>query len=154
MKKLLYFLLALPLLSLVSCGDDDTPDVNVNFQFSNATVVDGTIYVVQGDSLGIDSLWVVPVDTKQTASVIGNGVVYSVNGYPVARGFFPNFAVKFPTDSMAAGKYDLGALFNVAETGCAIAVCAVDLDMQVVADSTAIPTGGVKDGQISVHRHD
>ena len=60
MKKLLFILMALPLLAatMVSCSDDDkdVPEVNIGITYSGATDVDGTLYTVQGDTISIDSV--------------------------------------------------------------------------------------------------
>ena len=57
MKKVFYLLLFLPLF-MVSCddNDDDFPKVKMSVEISGAKVVDRTIYVVQGDTLSIDSI--------------------------------------------------------------------------------------------------
>ena len=51
MKKLLYLLIALPLLAITACShdDDDYPDVKIGFSYTGGTEVDGTLYAVQGD---------------------------------------------------------------------------------------------------------
>ena len=56
MKKLLFLLLALPLLGLaVSCDDDDNlPKVDITFSYTNGTVVGSQVYVVKPDTLYID----------------------------------------------------------------------------------------------------
>ena len=61
MKKLYYtLLLALPMLYLASCDDDNNlPDVDVSIQIDGGVGVDGAIYVVQGDTLKIEGINVI-----------------------------------------------------------------------------------------------
>lgn len=57
MKKLFFYLLALPLMALAftSCDDDDKdlPNVTLSIQYSGATEEDGTLFVEQGQTLKI-----------------------------------------------------------------------------------------------------
>ena len=58
MKKVFYFLLvALPIL-LVSCDNDDDvfPRVKMSLDVSGVTIVDGTAYVVQGDTFKVNDI--------------------------------------------------------------------------------------------------
>ena len=61
MKKLVYLLLALPLMVIAAaCSDDDSnlPDVSIHVDYKNAKVVDRQVYVVKGDTLVVDSIYV------------------------------------------------------------------------------------------------
>ena len=74
MKKFFYFLLvALPFV-LVSCDDDDEvfPRVKMSLDVSGVTIVDGTAYVVQGDTFKVNDVMVAPVDSNAN-------VVYELN---------------------------------------------------------------------------
>ena len=59
MKKFIYLLVMLvPALALVSCHDDDNdiPNVDFNLSFENAVEVDGSLYVVQGETMKITGI--------------------------------------------------------------------------------------------------
>ena len=59
MKKFLFLLLAIMPLALVSCHDEnDLPDVDFTVTVTGGTYVDGSIYVVQGENLVINSILV------------------------------------------------------------------------------------------------
>lgn len=61
----------LPMLMLVSCSDDDLPDVKMKVTYSGATSVDGTLYVVQDSTFSIDGLYVEAVNSKHNAALSG-----------------------------------------------------------------------------------
>ncbi|MDE7476302.1 MAG: hypothetical protein K2M71_11800, partial [Duncaniella sp.] len=85
MKRLIYLLLVLPLLGLVSsCDDDkDLPQVSLSIDYTGATEEDGTIYVVQGDTLNVTALRAVPAEGTKAATL---GVVaYFWDGIPQGR---------------------------------------------------------------------
>ncbi|MDE6803891.1 MAG: hypothetical protein K2J29_04590 [Muribaculaceae bacterium] len=57
MKKLLYLLLLIPLGFLASCSsDDDYPSVDIEVTFSNASVYNNVVYVLDGTNLTIDNI--------------------------------------------------------------------------------------------------
>lgn len=140
MKKLLLMLLALPMMALVSCSDDDTPNVDVTINYDNATVLtNGSVYVVKGDTLFVDSMYVTAVNKNHNASIVGP-VYYSINNIPVARVVMPPYKLAIPTDSMAVGAYSLQFYMDVAEEQCTLGTCAGSVDLNIVNDSTEIPS--------------
>ena len=72
MKKLLYLLiLALPLVVMNSCDDDDdVPNVSLSATIDGATRVDNTLYVVSGETLDIESINI--IDNTKKGAVIGS----------------------------------------------------------------------------------
>ena len=59
MKKLFYFLMALPLaLSFASCDDDDDklPDVSLSINVEGVQKADGIYYAVKGDTITVQSI--------------------------------------------------------------------------------------------------
>ncbi len=72
MKKLLYLLVALPMIMLSAChDDDDLPNVDLDIQFSGVTVKDDVIYVVQGEPITIESVSLINnTDKKGTLGVV------------------------------------------------------------------------------------
>lgn len=79
MKKILsLLLLVLPMFALVSCHDDDgdsLPNVKFDISMDNATNVDGTLYMVAGDTLNITSIAVVNQEAGKQA-MIGSANFY------------------------------------------------------------------------------
>ncbi|MCM1491318.1 MAG: hypothetical protein NC095_10920 [Muribaculum sp.] len=69
MKKLLYLLLVLPFaMIMASCNDDDDlPNVTVTMDFGNAAAQDGTLYVVQTDTLMLNNIVTKAIDSNQSA---------------------------------------------------------------------------------------
>lgn len=71
MKRILFLLLALPMLVvIVSC--DHTDDVNVTFSMDfgpDVTVVNGKAYVVSTGTFEIKGIGVRPVNTKHSAAI-------------------------------------------------------------------------------------
>lgn len=146
MKKFFLFLLALPMLAMVACDDDNTPEVNVNVSYKNATVVDGTAYVIKDSVASIERLWVEAVNPDHTATII-RPVNYIFSNGLAGVGDPVNNGIMLYTDSV--GTYVVSAAFEVAEEDCSLAVCAAQWDYKVVNDSTEIPQGGTADGIVS-----
>lgn len=78
-------LAAIPaLIFMASCDhDDDLPNVTVSYDYSNATEVDDILYVVEGDTLTIDSVAVTPAQGTKDAQILS--VLYRFNGYMIAN---------------------------------------------------------------------
>ncbi len=66
MKKLIYLLLVLPLI-MASCKDDEDPNVDFKVEISGGKNVDGTIYVLKGDTLTINDIFVESNDDRNVA---------------------------------------------------------------------------------------
>ena len=62
---------------MISCNDDDDnfPQVKIELNTKGATIVDGVIYIVQGDLFSIDELLVVSSDANNRV-VIGSASFY------------------------------------------------------------------------------
>lgn len=138
MKKLILFLFALPLLALISCGDDNEPDVNIFMKYKNAVVSDDEVYVVKGDTLVVDSLWIEAVNKKHNASIVGPAGYY-LGGVPIARTVIPPYRMKISTDNFAAGKYYLQVVMVIAEEDCALATGVAEVSFNVVNSTADIP---------------
>lgn len=153
MKKILYFLLVVPMLAFMSqsCDDNDTPDVNFHMAFVDATVYDGDIYVVQGDTLKVDSAWVTAVSTSHKAELLPP-VNYEIAG--VGR-FVTNFApyrFAIATDSLEVGTYQFAIMGRVAEVNCALGIGVAQSTLNVVANRSDIPTGPTAGNRLDIHR--
>ncbi len=140
MKKLLIFLITLPLLGAIftACSDDKNPDVTVTAEYENAVVSNGMVYVVKGDTLVVDSLFVEAVNTSHKAMIIGP-VSYYLNGYPVARVVVAPYKVAIPTDSLAVGAYQLQIGLNVAEEDYPLGVTTSEVTVNVVNSVADVP---------------
>lgn len=125
MKRILYLLLVLPLLGLISsCNDDkDLPQVSLSIDYTGATMQDGTLYVVQGDTLNITALKAIPDEGTKAATL---GVVaYFWDGIPQGRTALSPYAISIKTNDMELGNHSLGVNATVLqvdkEVGFAIA---------------------------------
>lgn len=140
MKKLIYLLFVLPLLGIaVSCDDNDLPDVNISFDYTNGTVVNNMVYVVQPDTLYIDAINVTPVNSSKQAIVVAP-VNYWLDGYPCGLSNVQPFAFAIPTDQLSIGQHTLTVNMHIAQEGAALASMVGSIKINVVADSTDIPT--------------
>lgn len=141
MKKLLFLLLALPLLGLaVSCDDDDNlPKVDITFSYTNGTVVGSQVYVVKPDTLYIDGISVKAVNTDHEATIAGL-VTYYIDGQMPGLVVSPYERIPIVTEGLSIGQHNLSVAMNVAEEGCALASAVAGVRFNVVADSTDIPS--------------
>lgn len=72
-KFLLALTVAVPALGFTACSDDDDlPDVDFNVSVSGATVVDGKIYAVAGETLTIDGIKVINNESKNAIITYAN----------------------------------------------------------------------------------
>lgn len=141
MKKLLYLLLALPLLAMISCSDDDKdlPDVSIGFSYSGATDVDGTLYNVRGDTLSIDSVFCTPAEGTKPAAIAN--VTYVFDGLPLGYTPISPFAIDILTSDVAAGRHTLTLEMTVLQEGKSIGTAWMPLPVAVVDTITDIPAG-------------
>lgn len=143
MKKLFILLCSLPLLmSMAACDDDDNlPQVDISFEFSNATVSNGTVYVAQPDTLIVEGITVTPTRPNHVATCVGP-VNYWLNGAPIYTTFIAPYGVKIPTDDLTPGTYTLTANMGIAEEGATLATAVTQVKIAVVADASEIPQPG------------
>lgn len=143
MKKLIFLLIALPLmaLSFVSCSDDsdDIPDVNIGFTYSGATAVNGTLYSVLGDTLSIDSVYCTPAAGTKPA-MIGN-VSYILDGRPLAFTPVVPFNISLLTGSMPVGRHQLTLQMTVLQEGKSIGTAWMPVQIAIVSAAADIPSG-------------
>jgi hypothetical protein len=139
MKKLLYLILfALPAL-IISCNDDDDlPNVDFHVGFSDAVIETGNIYIIQGDTLAIDSVTVTNNDVGKAATVTACN--YYLDGNFMGRQIFSPYSWLIPTNEMTPlGRHVLTIRTNVLAVDKTPAFAILTFPMYVVADSTDIP---------------
>lgn len=141
MKKLLYLLIALPLLAITACShdDDDYPDVKIGFSYTGGTEVDGTLYAVQGDTLDIDSVFCDPVDPAKKA-VIGD-VAYVFDGRPLGIAPTPPFPISLLTKEIPLGDHTMRLQMTVFQEGKTAAIAWLTIPVAIVETSADIPGG-------------
>ena len=134
MKKFFYLLLALPLFaSLAACDDDEKsiPDVNVSIEYSGATLNDGVLYVVKGDTLKIEALNVTPA--PGTGKAMLGQTTYAWDG----RSFFTTgiapFGVNIVTDDMAEGPHTLSVKSQIFQVDKSLGWGIFNYKVEVVA---------------------
>lgn len=144
MKRILYLLLVLPLLGLVSsCSDDkDLPQVSLSIDYTGATEADGSLYVVQGDTLNITALRAIPAEGTKTATL---GVVaYFWDGIPQGRTALSPFPISINTTDMEIGKHYLGVNATVLQVDKEVGFAIAQFPVTVVASQSDMP--GEEDG--------
>lgn len=144
MKKLFLFLFALPMMVLAtSCNsDDDLPDVNISYAYSNAQEVDDVLYVVQGDTLRIDSVGITPVNGTKQAQILS--VMYRFDGIIVSNNPVPPFKCTMPTARLEPGSYVIGLECPIVQVGRTPATAYIRTIIKVVAEQADIPVAAAR----------
>ena len=141
MKKFFYFLLvALPFV-LVSCDDDDEvfPRVKMSLDVSGVTIVDGTAYVVQGDTFKVNDVMVAPVDSN--ANVVLASVSFFWDRMFVGSTVVPPFYFAVKTYPEMEGKHVLKLRCSLLSEGYSPAIAVAKFRIKVVDSIDDIPEG-------------
>lgn len=142
MKKLVLLLLALPFI-LVACDDDDkVPDVDFDITMSGGVSVDGTIYMVQGDTLDVESITVIAGSNVKKGVAIGGATYYwdyDIAGATVT----PPFGYSFDTQYARIGNHLLQIECPVLAIDFAPATAIVSYFVSIVEKKEDIPAGPV-----------
>lgn len=145
MKKYIYSILfaILPIMaiSFVACDDDDDlPNVDITLDVENASIVDGTIYVVQGDTLNVTSVIVKNNDAGKGAAI--TNVRYFIDGYYFGTSYFSPYPAYNITDAdTPVGKYQLSLTCAILAVDKSIASGLLVYPVVVVANADEIPSG-------------
>lgn len=147
MKKFLILLsLAIPALTFVSCSDDnDLPDVDFDMTFENATVVDGTLYVVQGQQFKVSSITVTNNETDKPAALTAAN--YYWDYLYVGTSVQPPYTFEFEVaETMPVGRHILEVEGTLIALDKSPAFAVISNDVMVVASADDIPeaTGPAK----------
>lgn len=140
MKRLIYTLLALPLMLLAACSnDDDLPQVDFDVAFSGATNVDGTFYVVKGDAFTVDAVTVTPISGSKQAAI---GAVSYIWDY-IAFGTViePPFGMSLSTDNLPAGRHVMQMEASILQVDKAIGMAYFGYPVVIVDSADEIPSG-------------
>lgn len=138
MKRLLFLLLALPLLMTSCKDDDDMPNVDFNVDITGGVNVGGVIYVVKGDTLKINSVEIVSHDDKNAA--IG-AVSYFWDGNFLLTNPIPPYGIKITTGQMAINKHHLHFNCPVYVVDYPILTAYFDYQVRLVDVPDSIPEG-------------
>lgn len=140
MKKFLCLLLISPLL-FASCSDDDDdfPNVKVKIETTGATIVDGVIYVVQGDLFSIDDITVVTSDANSQV-VIGSASFYWDRMFVGSTTIAPfNFIIDTYTE--AVGRHLLQVRCSLLAVDYSPVVGVIKCPVKIVASADDVPQG-------------
>ncbi len=149
MKKLISLLLALPLMAIAftSCdnSEDDYPQVSIDFAYTGGVVSESQVYVVQPDTLCIDSIGVSAVRQGHKAMCVGP-VNYWIDGVPVGSNFIAPFGICIKSEELSIGSHTLTAQLGIAEEGYPLSTVVTQVRINVVADKADIPVpaGGTR----------
>ena len=144
MKKVFYLLLFLPLF-MVSCDDnhdDDFPRVKISVDISGAKVIDRTIYVVQGDTLTIDSIGVVSVDHNKEVVIAATS--YYWDRMYVGTSTMPPFDISVDTGLLMAGRHLLQMRSSLLAVDYSPVVAILTYPVRIVEDEADIPDGDIE----------
>lgn len=141
MKRLIYCLLALPMLFMASScsNDDDLPEVSFKISFSGMTYVDGTFYVVQGTDFSIDGITVTPADGTKEAAI--GAVTYGWDYMDVGTVIEPPFGSTFTTEALEPGNHVLQMEASILQVDKALAIGYFTYPVKIVASADDIPAG-------------
>lgn len=149
-KYLILLLLLIPALAFVSCSDDDKdlPNVDFDFTFENATVVDGTVYVVRGQTMEITAINVVNKEPDKSAIItVAN---YYWDRYFIGSTAQPPFAFEIEvSDQTPLGKHLLDIQAPLYAVDKAPAVAVVGFNVEVVESADDIPEAAAPTTRIS-----
>lgn len=146
MKKLYYFfLLALPMLFMVSCDDDNNlPDVDVSVKIEGAVNLDGILYAVQGDTISIESINV--VNREEGKSAIITSASYSWDYRFIGVSVTPPYGADFVTTDMTVGPHLLQVECPLFAVDKSAAVLFFAYKVIIVENADEIPDGqGMKE---------
>lgn len=141
MKKLLYAcLMALPLAFVAtSCDDDENlPNVELNVAVSGGKFIDGTLFVVQGDTISIDSVTVTNLDKGKAAMLVS--ATYYWDAFCLGTAIVQPFKFQIVTnDSTPVGQHLLQIETPILADDKSAAIGLLNYSVQVVADSLDVP---------------
>ena len=136
MKKLFYLLIALPLF-MVSCSDDnDLPNVSITANFEGGTQVNGSYYVVQGDTLFVEGMTLENYG-KENATI--GGVRYFLDHLTLGSSIVAPYGITIITDNLPVGNHLLQAEMPIYAVGYSICTGYIAKKITIVSEASDIP---------------
>lgn len=141
MKKLFYLLLlALPVIGMNSCDDDDdVPNVSLSATIDGATRVDNTLYVVSGDTINIESINL--IDNTKKGAVIGSAS-YFWDYYRLGGTIVAPYGMDIDTKGVPDGNHLLQIRVSIYAVDYSPCVGYMEYPVKIVASENDIPTEG------------
>lgn len=143
MKKLFCLLLALPLMFLASCNDDDkVPQFDVKVVFGEGVTVDNNVITVeQGQPVTIESVSPENSDAKEIAF---GAVTYQLDYGTGLTVTVQPYAMSFETATLPVGRHRLTMTFPVYAVGYSVVRSVVSYELNVTAptENPDAPTEG------------
>lgn len=143
MKKIFYLLLltVLPMVALTACHDDDgddLPNVKFDVEVTKATVDDGVIYVVAGDSIVVESVKVFNQEPGKSALI--TAATYFWDGYPLGTNVVSPYGFGIAvSQATAVGRHYLQIACPVYAVDKEAATATLQYPVQVVASKADLP---------------
>lgn len=134
----------IPLMFAVSsCSDDnDLPNVEFNIQIEGGTYLDGTLYVVQGNTLEIQSITVTNKEENKAAAIAS--AAYYWDGYYLGTNFIAPYGYEIMTnEDTPLGNHVLQINSPLMAVGKELATSVIVYDVKVVQTEEDMPQGGV-----------
>lgn len=141
MKKLFYLLLlALPVIGMNSCDDDDdVPNVSLSATIDGATRVDNTLYVVSGDTIDIELINL--IDNTKKGAVIGSAS-YFWDYYRLGGTIVAPYGMDIDTKGVPVGNHLLQIRVSIYAVDYSPCVGYMEYLVKIVASENDIPTEG------------
>lgn len=144
MKKI--FSLGLIALAMI-CGftscddDDDLPEVSIAVNFSDATEINGVLYVVQGETFEIESI--TPVNLDNGKAVELGGATFYWDYSPIGASMYKPYAFEITVNpETSVGRHSLQIYCPVYAVDKAPANAILSYTVEVVANENDLPEGG------------
>jgi len=140
MKKYLILLaLLVPTLAFVACSDDDDlPMVAINFEIDGASKVDGVYYVVQGETMTIESITVVNQESDKNAAI--TQADYYWDYHYIGTSIQPPYGFELKTDeNTPVGKHLLEVEMPVIAVNKTPGIALTAFKIMVVANEDEVP---------------
>ncbi|MDE6491370.1 MAG: hypothetical protein K2L49_09460 [Muribaculaceae bacterium] len=141
MKRLYYLLMALPMALFVACDNDDQlPEVSMTVDMSGGLKSDGIIYMVQGDTLSVDSIGVESLTGKP--ATLG-ATTYYWDTFRVGTLVVAPYSIQFDTGDMPLGNHLLEIETGIYQVDKTPAYAVMGYKVNIVKDPTDIPSDAV-----------
>ena len=143
MKKLFNILFALPLLLTVACSNDnDIPNVSLSIETSGCWKVDNDsrIYVVEGDTMMINGIYVQSLDGKKAAIT---SATYYLNTIPYSEPFMAPYSTIIPSAYLKEGNNLLAASMIIGVVDYPIQSALAEWTVTLVPTKEDLPDGAV-----------